>query len=97
MSIGNYAQAEKRGGISWLEKELDAWRNLFHKGGNVGFEGTRTVLLQLLSRRETFSDDALRAMVEAYLSECEADHRFEWRYYYIKYSLFSRAGMGNTT
>ncbi len=89
MSIGNYAQAEKRGRYQLGSKRnLMSWRNLFHKGGNVGFEGTRTVLLQLLSRRETFSDDALRAMVEAYLSECEADHRFEWRYYYIKYSLF---------
>ncbi len=98
MTIGNYAQQEKNGWRYQLgsgsKKNGMAWRNLFHMSGNGGFDRTRDVLCQLLSHSETFTDEALREIVDAYLSECEAKQRFEWRYYYIKYRLFRPGSYG---
>ena len=59
MSIGNYGQREKNGWRYQLgsKKNMKAWRNLFHKSGNDGFERTNDVLIELLSRADSFTDE----------------------------------------
>lgn len=96
MSIGNYGQKEKNGWRNQLgsKKIMKAWRNLFHKSGNDGFERTKAVLVDLLSRTESFSDELLSGIINNYVNECESNNIYEWRYYYIKYDLFRPGSFG---
>jgi hypothetical protein len=96
LSIGNYGQREKS---TWRyqlgsKRSAKAWRNLFHKSGNAGFERTSDVLLQLLSRADSFDDDILSGIINAYINECETNNCYDWRYYYIKYDLFRPGSFG---
>lgn len=96
MSIGNYGQREKNGWRYQLgsKRNTKAWRNLFHKSGNDGFERTRSVLVDLLSRADSFTDEALSGIIETYTNDCETNNNYEWRYYYIKYDLFRPGSFG---
>ena len=90
MSIGNYGQREKNGWRYQLgsKKNMKAWRNLFHKSSNDGFERTKDVLVQLLSCADSFTDELLSGIINTYINDCETNNNYEWRYYYIKYDLF---------
>ena len=96
MSIGNYGQREKNGWRYQLgsNKNEKAWRNLFHKSANDGFERTKDVLVELLSRAESFTDVFLSGIVNTYINDCENKKNYEWRYYYIKYDLFRPGRFG---
>ncbi|WP_373482760.1 DUF262 domain-containing protein [Acetobacterium sp.] len=96
MSIGNYGQREKNGWRYQLgsKKNMKAWRNLFHKSSNEGFERTKDVLLELLSRYDSFTDDLLSGIINTYINDCETSNNYEWRYYYIKYDLFRPGSFG---
>lgn len=98
MSIGNYGQKEKNGWRYQLgskkKKNMKAWRNLFHKSGNEGFERTKDVLVELLSRYDSFTDDLLSGIINTYINDCETNNNYEWRYYYIKYDLFRPGSFG---
>jgi len=99
MSIGNYGQREKNGwkyqmGSKKIEK---AWSNLFHKSANVGFERTKDILLNLLSNTDSFNDKYLSDIKVKYISDCENNQNFEWRYYYIKYIPFRPGSFGKYT
>lgn len=65
-----------------------AWQELFHKSANYGYDNTKKVLLELLSKSETFTDNYLDEISASYLKDCEDKSLYEWRYYYIKYSEF---------
>ncbi len=73
---------------------MKAWRNLFHKSGNEGFERTKDVLVELLSRYDSFTDDLLSGIINTYINDCETNNNYEWRYYYIKYDLFRPGSFG---
>lgn len=96
MSIGNYGQREKNGWRYQLgsKKIMKAWRNLFHKSSNDGFGRTKDVLVQLLSRADSFTDELLSGIINAYINDCETNNNYEWRYYYIKYDLFRPGSFG---
>ncbi|AHM57716.1 hypothetical protein EAL2_808p02110 (plasmid) [Peptoclostridium acidaminophilum DSM 3953] len=96
MSIGNYGQREKNGWRHQLgsKKNMKAWRNLFHKSSNDGFERTKDVLVELLSRSDSFNDELLSSIIKTYIDECETNNNYEWRYYYIKYDLFRPGSFG---
>lgn len=96
MSIGNYGQREKNGWRYQLgsKKNVKAWRNLFHKSANGGFERTKDILMKLLSLTDSFTDEFLYNIENTYISECENNKNFEWRYYYINYSLFRPGSFG---
>lgn len=90
MSIGFYGQREKNG---WRYqfgsgKNVKAWRNLFHKSSNDGFERTKKVLMALLSRSDSFTDELLCSIISTFINDCEATNNYEWRYYYIQYDIF---------
>ena len=95
MSIEGYWQREKR----WRyqlgsKKNMKAWRNLFHKSSNDGFDRTKGVLLELLSRADSFTDEILFGIINTFVNECEANNNYDWRYYYIKYDLFRPGSFG---
>ena len=96
MSIGNYGQKEKNGWRYQLgsKKNMKAWRNLFHKSSNEGFDRTKDVLKELLSLADSFSDELLSGIIDTFINNCEANNEFEWRYYYIKYDLFRPGSFG---
>lgn len=98
MSIGNYGQEESN---RWRHqfgtkdtRNLSAWRNLFHKSKNIGFDETQRILGDLLSRTDKFSDMFLSDIVNEYINNCENSNEFEWRYYYVKYDLFRPGKFG---
>lgn len=96
LSIGNYGQREKNGWRYQLgsKKNMKAWRNLFHKSSNYGFERTKDVLVELLSRSDSFNDEFLSGIINTYINDCEANNSYDWRYYYIKYDLFRPGHFG---
>lgn len=96
MSIGNYGQREKNGSRYQLgsKRNEKAWRNLFHKSANKGFDITKYVLADLLSRADSFTDESLSKIVDEYINSCESNKIFEWRYYYVKYDLFRPGSYG---
>ena len=96
MSIGNYGQREKNGWRYQLgsKKNMKAWRNLFHKSGNDGFERTKAVLVDLLSRTDSFTDEFLSDIISNYIDDCEINNTFDWRYYYLKYGIFRPGSFG---
>ncbi len=65
-----------------------AWDALFHKSGNRGFERTRAILLELLSKSESFTDAFLLQIIGDFTSACERECLYPWRYYYVKYPSF---------
>lgn len=98
MSIGFYGQTEKNGWRHQLgtasERTVTAWRNLFHKSSNNGYNTTHDVLIQLLSLSEEISNSSLDAIVDSYIKLCEENCEFDWRYYYIKYPIFRPSSFG---
>lgn len=90
MSIGQYGQREKNGWRYQLgtSSQRTAWINLFHKSANSGFEETKKILTTLLSKKETFDNDFLKAIKNNFIEKSEAESIFDIRYYYIKYPTF---------
>lgn len=91
MTIGFYGQSSKS--YKWRYQlgsanNNDGWRELFHKGANDGFEKTSKVLIELLAKSETFTNEMLQSMINSFLSACETESRFPWEYYYVKYDAF---------
>lgn len=96
MATGNYGQQE-RNKWRWLYASSGmqiAWDELFHRGANTGFENTKAVLVELLSKAETFSNDSLKQIVDEFIASCEAESIFPWRYYYVKYKVFRPGSYG---
>lgn len=96
MSIGDYGQQE-RNKWRWQygsRKMQIAWDELFHKSGNSGFEKTREILIQLLSKAESFSNESLLGVRNEFISSCESSGIYPWRYYYVKYDAFRPGSYG---
>lgn len=96
LTIGNYAQKERNGWRYQLGSKMNvkAWRNLFHKSANDGYERTRVALVELLSRAESFNDDFLSEIADAFVFDAESGQNYEWRYYYVKYPIFRPGSFG---
>lgn len=95
MSVGNYGQLEKNGWRYQYGSTRDtAWRELFHKSGNGGFENTSKILISVLQRREQFSDDILQGIIAEYLAQCEKAGKYPWEYYYVKYPQYRPGRFG---
>lgn len=96
MSSGDYTQQEQN---QWRYQFgssgfSTAWKNLFHKSANIGYENTQKVLYKLLTSTEEINDKQLKSIVQTYLKKCESEKLFEWRYYYVKYDDFRPGGYG---
>jgi len=97
MSVGNYRQRE--GGKSRYQvgscSLQYAWKELFHRSANTGFEKTRKALLDLLASQNMFTDDILKKTAESFLLQCEQNQLFSWEYYFVKYPAFRPDGSGS--
>ena len=97
-SIGDYKQKERNGWRYQLGSYMEegfAWKTLFHKSENLnGFDNTKKVLNELLSRTPVFSDDYLNKLKSDYTLRCENNKEFSWIYYYIKYDVFRTGRYG---
>ena len=98
MAIGFYPQRERNNwryqfGSSSTTNEMP-WRNLFHKSSNNGFEETRQILIELLSKRSCITNELLDEVCKEYIAKCEAESQFTWRYYYVKYPVFRPGSYG---
>ncbi|MCD8082499.1 MAG: DUF262 domain-containing protein [Clostridiales bacterium] len=96
MATGDYGQQERnKWRYQYASKGLQqAWNGLFHKSANIGFEKTKNILLQLLASREAFDNLVLDEIIFSFISECENEDVFPWRYYYMKYPAFRPGSYG---
>jgi hypothetical protein len=64
MSVGNYGQQERnKWRYQYASSRMQiAWDQLFHRSANTGFENTREILLELLSKAEWFTDEVLNRL-----------------------------------
>ena len=90
MATGNYGQRERN---NWRyqfasKSRQSAWDELFHKSANSGFDNTGKILCELLSKHKSFNNDILKNIADTFVSECEENHEYPWRYYYVKYDEF---------
>ena len=88
MAIGNYMQKENCRRYQSDSRNNVAWKTLFHRSSNKNFDGTKKVILSLLSRCEHFSDQILEEVIQNYISDCEKSNIYPWRYYYVKYPSY---------
>lgn len=90
MSIGDYGQQvrNKRRWQYGSKSMMSAWDKLFHRSSNSRFEETKKILIQLLSRSDSFTDEILLEIRNEFISACESRMLYPWRYYYVKYDVF---------
>lgn len=97
MAIGFYPQRENRWRYQFgtsSARNIVAWRDLFHKSRNAGFETTKEVLISLLSRFDHVNNEQLNELIEAYISQCKENQEFPIQYYYMKYREFRPGSYG---
>ncbi len=96
MSVGNYGQQERnKWRYQYASSRMQiAWDQLFHRSANNGFENTREILLDLLSKADWFTDEVLKQIIFDFLSSCEKNNLYPWRYYYVKYKAFRPGSYG---
>lgn len=96
MSVGDYGQQERnKWRWQYASKGMQsAWDELFHKSANAGFDNTKAILIELLSKYEEFSNEILKEIIDAFVLSCEENSVFPWRYYYVKYDAFRPGSYG---
>lgn len=96
MSVGDYGQQERnKWRYQYGSKSMQiAWDSLFHRSANSGFENTSRILVELLSRAETFTNDVLRGIIDGFIATCEEAKLYPLRYYYVKYDVFRPGSYG---
>lgn len=92
MALGDYGQLEDtKGRYQYGSSTMQsAWKNLFHQSANKEkeFENTNKILITLLSKNETFTDDILNQIANNYIKDCEDNNKYTFQYYYIKYKEY---------
>lgn len=96
MATGDYGQMESnKWRFQYGSKSMYyAWNELFHKSGNIGFEKTKSVLITLLSKQEVITNESLKAIISDFILSCEAEQKYPFRYYYVKYSEYRPGAFG---
>ena len=73
----------------------NAWRELLTGATRDWLRPTREVLakfLDVVAAASTGLDDTLQAVTRDYLTRCEEQQRFDWRYYMVKYPAMREKG-----
>ena len=88
--MDDYSQVDSKGFRYQLGSiKPQSWQNLFHKSALVRrFDCTKDALELLMSGKENLTDAYLQKIIDDYLSECERNSQFDWKYYFIKYKDF---------
>ncbi len=73
-----------------------AWRELLTGPRRDALRQTRQVLAELFDNLASAAPEALadvmKRIADAYLARCEAEKRFDWRYYMVKYPAMREEG-----
>lgn len=96
MATGNYGQLERNGWrYQYASKSMQiAWDELFHRSANSGFDNTKSILVELLSRNESFTNDVLDDIAEKFIADCISSATYPWRYYYVRYDAYRPGSYG---
>lgn len=102
ISVGEY-QRQRTGSRPFLfgtssKRHDNAWRELLTGAPRGSLQRTRATLGELLDRvaaADTALAETLKAITNEYLATCEAEHRYDWRYYMAKYPAMR--GEGSST
>ena len=92
--MGDYTQVDRNGWRYQIGSRniAKSWTNLFHNGSATGFEATKKVLHQLLALEGVFTNEMLHDIKADYITKCEENNWYDWRYYYVKYAGAFRPG-----
>jgi hypothetical protein len=95
-NYGQYAKNQKRYQLGTSNaKATKAWQDLFHKSANGGYDNTKSALeMLLISAQNIATVEELKSIVDEFIEECEAENRFDIRYYYVKYQSFRPGSYG---
>lgn len=89
LTFGDYSQYERNNRHTFGTKKYDSsWAFLFHKNRVFNADGTSRIITSLLRYITDISDSSLQSIVDDYLSRCENNCCFDWKYYFIKYPEF---------
>ena len=88
LTVGDYSQAISRKKYQLGSKIDSSWISLFHKTGRAGFENTSKIMLDFLGVHEELTDDVLKSEIDKYITDCEEQQLYDWRYYFMKYQTF---------
>lgn len=95
LTLGSYCRQESN---YWRwqfgAKNDSSWDLIFHKNSAKNFDQTKEILYNLLSQKEIFTNDYLLSLKDNYINKCEAEEKFDWRYYRLKYKSFRDSNFG---
>lgn len=101
LAFGDYARRWPGGRALQLgapgPSDLGPWRRLLAEAGRPQLVATREVLGRLLdhvAQAGTDLDSCLDGLQRRWLQECEEARRFDWRYYFVKYSAMREGRSG---
>ena len=87
LTIDNYAVNENNWRYQLGSGGKNSFKNLFHSSSKR-FENLKKTLNTLLMLNKKPDNNFLDSLITNYLSDCEKNSCFDWRYYYIKYDEF---------
>lgn len=61
---------------------------MFHQSLAGRFTETKKCLVALLQKSDHFDDNILDKIINDFLTQCEKDNNYDWRYYFVKYKEF---------
>ncbi|MDY0143637.1 MAG: DUF262 domain-containing protein [Bacteroidales bacterium] len=88
LTFGDYSRVERNWRYSFGATDSQSWKMIFHQSSAARFDETKNCLVQLLSSSTTFNNQVLDGLINNYITNCETNLLFEWRYYFVKYSVF---------
>lgn len=99
LAVGEYQRRRTKGRPFLFgtnsKKHDSAWRDLLTGATRDALRSTRETLAAFLDRVASHSGtptEAMTAITAEYLSRCETDQRFDWRYYMVKYPAMRENG-----
>jgi hypothetical protein len=99
LACGNYSGSGKYGARQFGSPESPAvWRGLLTASVRSGSAQTAAAVRQLLDKLATApecdSSSRLKAVADTYVADCMHASRFDWRYYFIRYSVMRSGKSG---
>ncbi len=99
LAIGDYSQRDNnwRIQLGTSNKGLPkAWTDLFHQSrSDKGFSKTKSCLKELLYKLgDNIDNEHLNSIIFEFISRCESERLFDWRYYYVTYPSFRMGRYG---
>ncbi|MCR5422631.1 MAG: DUF262 domain-containing protein [Bacilli bacterium] len=89
---GDYSRMENQYrhclGTRASQYAVSVWRAILHKSRASGFNTLKSILDSFLQTNATINNDVLDNIINEFLTKCETNATYDWRYYFIKYPSF---------